>query len=141
MTIVAAVDRTEDAAKVVEEADRLAVAFDEDLHIIHVLSRSEFVSIERDSTEQSGTSIPLDEIRAAAASIAQDAAEDTTIPTETHGFIGDAADEILNHAANVDASYIVLGGRKRSPVGKAVFGSVTQSVLLSTDRPVISVRI
>lgn len=50
---------------------------------------------------------------------------------------GDTAQDILDRADEYDADAIVLGGRKRSPVGKAVFGSVTQSVVLGTDRPVV----
>jgi nucleotide-binding universal stress UspA family protein len=49
----------------------------------------------------------------------------------------DAAESIVKHADSYDVDAIVLGGRKRSPAGKALFGSVTQSVLLNTDRPVV----
>lgn len=46
------------------------------------------------------------------------------------------SEAIVNVAAELDADRIVMSGRKRSPAGKVLFGSVTQSVLLHTDVPV-----
>lgn len=50
---------------------------------------------------------------------------------------GDPAERITEAADEVDADLIALSGRKRSPAGKVLFGSVTQSVLLSAERPVL----
>jgi nucleotide-binding universal stress UspA family protein len=50
---------------------------------------------------------------------------------------GDPADQLLEVAQDEDANLIVVAGRKRSPTGKALFGSVTQSVILNAERPVM----
>jgi nucleotide-binding universal stress UspA family protein len=49
---------------------------------------------------------------------------------------GDPTEEILAVAREIDAHDIAMSGRKRSPTGKVLFGSVTQSVMLEADRPV-----
>ncbi|MFB6353351.1 MAG: universal stress protein [Halobacteriales archaeon] len=63
--------------------------------------------------------------------------EEQGVTVEVHDESGDTAQDILDGAERFDADAIVLGTRKRSPIGKAVFGSVTQEVILGTDRPVV----
>lgn len=50
---------------------------------------------------------------------------------------GSPADEIVEIADERDVDAICVAGRKRSPTGKALFGSVSQNVILDTDRTVI----
>ncbi|KAB1189023.1 MULTISPECIES: universal stress protein [Haloferax] len=50
---------------------------------------------------------------------------------------GDPAEVIIEFAEEEDADLIVTAGRKRSPAGKALFGSVTQTVILNSNRPVM----
>ncbi|WP_226480707.1 universal stress protein [Natrinema amylolyticum] len=63
----------------------------------------------------------------------EEAGVDVTILEDS----GDTEDDILEEAEAYDVDSIVLGGRKRSPVGKALFGSTTQGVILRSDRPVV----
>lgn len=52
---------------------------------------------------------------------------------------GDPGDELLAAATDIDADAICVSGRKRRPSAKAVFGSVTQDVILGSDVPVLAV--
>lgn len=139
MTVVAAVDRSESTADVVSEANELATAMDEDLHVVHVLSRKQFREIEQTSVEETGTTVPMDEIRSFAEDIADDAAAGVASEYEPVGLVGDAAEELLKYIDSHDARYVVLGGRRRSPVGKVLFGSTAQPVLLEASCPVVTV--
>ena len=51
------------------------------------------------------------------------------------------ADSIVELAGESDADEVVLCGQKRSPAGKALFGSVTQSVALESPVPVTIVPV
>ncbi|WP_136718435.1 universal stress protein [Halorientalis salina] len=68
---------------------------------------------------------------------ARDILEEAGVEVELEGTSGEASDAIIRAADRHDADRIVLAGRKRSPAGKAVFGSVTQAVILNTKRPVL----
>jgi nucleotide-binding universal stress UspA family protein len=63
--------------------------------------------------------------------------EDAGFEVELAESSGDPAEEILSLADEEDADQIVVAGRKRNPTGKVLFGSVTQDVVLGTDRPVL----
>jgi nucleotide-binding universal stress UspA family protein len=63
--------------------------------------------------------------------------EDHDIEVDLIDESGDTAEFILREAEDREVDAIVLGGRKRSPAGKAIFGSVTQSVILNTQIPVV----
>lgn len=52
----------------------------------------------------------------------------------------DAAEILLTAAEERDADLIVIGLRRRSPVGKLVMGSVSQAVILRASCPVLAVK-
>lgn len=62
--------------------------------------------------------------------------EEHDVDFTVHEGSGNTAESILYKAESEDVDLIVLGGRKRSPAAMAIFGSVSQSVILNTDRPV-----
>ncbi|WP_028048466.1 universal stress protein [Cellulomonas sp. URHD0024] len=57
-----------------------------------------------------------------------------------HDATADPADEILDRARTSGAELIVIGLRRRSPVGKLILGSTAQRVLLEADVPVLAAK-
>lgn len=52
----------------------------------------------------------------------------------------DVSSKVLDLARQVDATLLVIGARRRSPVGKFLLGSVTQTLILDADMPVVVVK-
>jgi nucleotide-binding universal stress UspA family protein len=115
MSILAAVDGAESKA-VVQRGYELAQAFGEDLVVLHVLPETE--------TREEAEEVAGDAIR-----LALDDPENVSAA----GALGDPAPRILSEADKQDASYVVLGPHKQTPIGKALMGSVSQLVLLNAD--------
>jgi len=51
-----------------------------------------------------------------------------------------AVEELQELAESLPASLLIIGLRKRSPVGKLFLGSIAQELLLSLDCPVLAVK-
>jgi nucleotide-binding universal stress UspA family protein len=51
-----------------------------------------------------------------------------------------AVEEIVAMVNTLPASLLIIGLRKRSPVGKLIMGSVAQELLLSASCPVLAVK-
>ena len=115
MSILAAVDDAESAG-VVQRGYELAQAFGEELIVLNV----------QPETADPATA---EDIATNAIRLALDDPENVTAA----GALGDPAPRILNEAEERGASYIVLGPRKQTPIGKALMGSVSQLVLLNAD--------
>lgn len=145
MSIVAAIDGTElDDPTVVTGYD-LAQAYGETLYVLHVVPEDEFEAhLEEIQELDHEADYSLTQEETSAARLARDVmkgslSEYDPEEIEPIGRVGDPTEEILAVAGELDARYVVVGGRRRSPVGKALFGSTTQEVLLESDRPVVAV--
>jgi len=68
---------------------------------------------------------------------AEELLESEGVAVEVAERSGEPAASVLDFADGEDADCICVGGRSRSPAGKAIFGSVSQSVILQADRPVL----
>lgn len=137
MVILVATDGGNNSGNVVEVGHDLATVYDEELYVIHVLSESKF-----ESRADNSPGYYRDDARDDAAMVANRVVEDALDSPENVeliGRVGNAADEVLKFADDVNARYIVTGGRRKSPVGKAVFGSDAQRILLNSTAPVVTV--
>jgi nucleotide-binding universal stress UspA family protein len=52
----------------------------------------------------------------------------------------DIGDEVVALSDEVGADLLVIGARRRSPVGKALLGSVAQTIILGANIPVLVVK-
>lgn len=134
-TVLLAVNSNEERARRAAEAVVDLPAARENVTVV-LLSVFEEFDMADDSTVKSEEFYDEDEYPESV-DIARSILTDNDIPVEVRREHGDPTGMILTVAQEIGADSIAMSGRKRSPTGKAIFGSVTQSVLLDADRPVI----
>ncbi|OYR40307.1 universal stress protein [Halorubrum sp. Ib24] len=133
-------EQTEQLAK---EAIAVAEPAGAEIVLTHVFSDEEFDGVRSklgvNPTSEGSTPNAVAERHTTTRALAK-ALDEAGVSYTIRGAVGDHADEVVEAASAVKADRVVVGGRRRSPTGKAVFGSVAQEVILSAPCPVTFVR-
>jgi nucleotide-binding universal stress UspA family protein len=130
---VALAHQASSAAKdlALREAARQAFLRQTDLAVFHIV---EALDLDVADAYRNGLT---DEIEASLAGVG---AHD--VSWQLHLDVGgaDVAEKILELTDKVSAEVLVIGARRRSPVGKALLGSVAQTLILEANVPVVVVK-
>ncbi|WP_144906129.1 universal stress protein [Halobellus captivus] len=144
MAILAAVDENERSRQVVKIGYDLAEKYDDTLIALHVAPQEEFEAHKDSLREISGfNDISFTQHEDSAKRFVQKFVQDTIEDLDEdrldpRGRVGDVTTQILAEVSAVDPRFLVISGRRRSPTGKAVFGSTAQNILLQAECPVVS---
>ncbi|MFB6222960.1 MAG: universal stress protein [Haloarcula sp.] len=137
MTVLAAVDGTETPDRVVSVASDMATAHGEELVVLHVIPEETYEQ-RSESTDDYFRDDAIHDAKQIGRRVVRETLGSENDATYI-GRIGTPGAGILDAIESEEPSYVVLGSRKRTPVGKALLGSTTQSVLLHTDVPVVAI--
>ena len=129
MTIAVAHQVSATSRLALVEAVKEAKYRDTDLAVLHVVD-----SIDADNKEayRLGVSDEIEKVVGAGPPVSWQ------LHLETAG--GDLGDALLRLVDAVGAELLVIGARRRSPMGKALMGSVAQTVILEASLPVLVVK-
>ena len=113
--------------------------------LAHVFTKSEYEEAQSNLQFDSGSEVTPDAVAKRYVTVRElgDAMDEGDVEFTWHGRLSDDQSQgevIVGLAGELDADLVVVGGRKRSPAGKAVFGSTAQEIMLESPCPVTFVR-
>lgn len=133
-------DRSEELAKSVVEVAKPA---DATVILAHVFTSSEYDDVlTRLEFDRATDEVDPDDVARRHQTIIdlRNVLDEHDVDYVVKGAIGEHGPTIVDLATSDEVDRVVVGGRRRSPTGKAVFGSTAQEVLLSAPCPVTFVR-
>ena len=143
-TIVVAIgdDDEERVASVAQTAIDVAGPAGATVHLVHVFSEEQYERVKRQLEFGPNDEVTPDAVARRHATIRDVGTllDEAGVDHEWHGAVGETAEEMLAFADRFGADMLIVGGRGRSPAGKAVFGSTAQEILLNADCPVTYIR-
>jgi nucleotide-binding universal stress UspA family protein len=136
-TVLAAVNGEREFDRVVTVGKELAAAYDELLVVVHVMADDEFAQRQSGRPEYY-LNTAQEDARGTARGVVRGSLADFE-DVELSGEVGDIVNTVVREVGYLDSRYLVVGGKRRSPVGKAVFGDLTQDLMLESTCPVVTV--
>lgn len=130
MTVAVAHQTSATARLALSHAVQEAKYRDTDLAVLHIVDSA--LDADREEAYRLGVS---DEIERA---VGPDSDVAWTLHLKTVS--GDLGDAIVDLTHRLRPELLVLGARRRSPAGKALFGSVAQTIILEAEVPVLVVK-
>jgi len=132
-------DRTDD---LVETVSSVAEPGETTIGLLHVFDRERYTELREAMNAAPDSEVTPATVAGRRTSVRTigSALEERGFDVVVLGALGGRADGIVREAEDWNADLLVVGGRRRSPTGKAVFGSVAQSVMLNAPCPVTFVR-
>lgn len=129
-------------ATLAEAAVAVAAPADAAVELVHVYSREEYETVTEELNYDTETPPSPDDLadRHRGLRDAVDVLEAADVEYATHGVVGDYAEKVVSMATDLEVDRVYIGGRERSPAGKALFGSTSQDVLINAPCPVTYVR-
>lgn len=138
MTVLVGYTSSAQAQRALRRAAEEAALRDVHLHIVSIVQHEEGDSPTQVHSEYESSEKLQDELEQLAERLTRDGLScDVEV---VHSVRRDIAQDLLDAAKAVRAELIVIGMRRRSPVGKLVMGSVAQDILLRADCPVLAVK-
>ncbi|KAB1185455.1 MULTISPECIES: universal stress protein [Haloferax] len=120
--------------EVTEHAVEIASAVGADITLLRVYPKGEFEKrleeFSYDSADPTDIAKRNSQVRDAA-HIVRDAGLELTIA----GVVGNPGTEVVSYVEEHDIDHVFIGGRRRSPTGKALMGSTSQEILLGLSVP------
>jgi nucleotide-binding universal stress UspA family protein len=129
--------------RLAEETVDIAGPTDADVVLLHVFTRDEYdETLSNLDFDTTASEVSPDQVAARHRSVRtlQRSLDEADVEYAVRGAVGEHGPGIVDAAADVDADLVIVGGRRRSPAGKAVFGSTAQEVMLEAPCPVMFVR-
>ena len=163
MVILCTVDGDQSPSQVVETGYDLAQHYDRDLVVLHVMPQELFDEIhsadpwkeqgvdeswryrnlpQREEEHSDRRRFTVEDAQQTAQRLARRVTNETLGDWENISFvgvIGNPSEEIIRETEERDPAYLVIGGRKRSSLNEALFGSTSRRIMRTIDLPVVSI--